>query len=418
MSFDTITEIPFPAKVLKVKDLTGHIKSLLERDSLLQGVWIQGEISNLVRAASGHCYLTLKDEKSTVKAALWAGNRRRIKTEFKNGDQVLVYGSISVYLPRGEYQIIINDIRPVGIGALYEAFEKLKSKLGAEGLFDPDRKLPLPFLPKGIGIVTSSTGAVIQDIFRVIRRRYPNMPLYLVPAKVQGAGAADEIVTGINRLIKDERVDVIIIGRGGGSLEDLWPFNEEKVARAIAASHKPIVSAVGHETDTTIADFVADIRAATPSVAGELVVPVKADLSGAVERQSKRLVRSLKMNLELARKNYRQLESCRFLKKPSLLVAERRIYIMNLSKDLEGFFKRFVSSARHRFELLKSGLENLNPKALLSRGFIMAQDLDGKVITSVSQLKSRQSLNLMFADGEAEVGVKKVKKVDGADNDE
>jgi exodeoxyribonuclease VII large subunit len=189
------------------------------------------------------------------------------------------------------------------------------------------------------------------------------------------------------------------------------------VARAISASHKPIVSAVGHETDTTIADYVADVRAATPSVAGELVVPVKADLVFSIDRQKKRLIRSLKMSLELARKNYRQLESCRFLRKPSLLVAERRIFIMNLSKDLESLFKRFVSVARHRFELLKSGLTNLNPKALLSRGFIMAQDADGKVITSVSQLKVKQALNITFADGYADVSVKKVNKSDGADND-
>lgn len=405
-------EIPFPVKVLTVNDLTRHLKSLVENDRLLSSVWVQGEISNLVKAASGHCYFTLKDDNAVIKAALWAGNRRKIATEFKNGDFVMIFGGLSVYPPRGEYQIVVSDLRPAGIGALYEAFEKLKKKLQAEGLFDADRKLSLPFIPKGIGIVTSPHGAVIQDIFRVVRRRFKNIPLYLVPAKVQGEGSASEIVAGIERLNKDPRVDVIIIARGGGSLEDLWSFNEETVARAIAASVKPVVSAVGHETDTTIADLVADKRAATPSVAGELVVPVKDELREAITRHNKRLTRSLKMLLSFARERFRRASGCRFLVKPALLVAEKRVTVMNLSRELESVFRRLLDRIRHRHDLLCARLAGLDPRALLRRGYVMPLDENGRVVNSARLLVSGQSLSLQFADGKVLVAVEKIDLVD------
>lgn len=405
-------EVPFPAKVLSVNDLTKHLKNLIENDRLLSGVWIQGEISNLVKAASGHCYFTLKDDQAVIKAALWAGNRRKIATDFKNGDFVMVYGALSVYPPRGEYQITVQDLRPAGIGALYEAYEKLKKKLQAEGLFEPDRKLALPFLPKGVGIVTSPRGAVVQDIFRVIRRRFPNMPLFLVPAKVQGEGAAAEIVAGIERLNHDPRVDVIIIARGGGSLEDLWAFNEEPVARAISASNKPIVSAVGHETDTTIADLVADRRAATPSVAGELVVPVKSELVDFISRQQKRLARSIRGMLQLQRQRFKRAASCRFLVKPSLLIAERRNTVMNLARELENLVRRLLDKKVHKTGLLRARLDSLNPMTLLNRGYSMVTDQEGRVVNSVNLLAAGQKLRIHFADGRAGVSVEKLEKND------
>jgi len=405
-------EVPFPAKVLSVNDLTKHLKNLIENDRLLSGVWIQGEISNLVKAASGHCYFTLKDDQAVIKAALWAGNRRKIATDFKNGDFVMVYGALSVYPPRGEYQITVQDLRPAGIGALYEAYEKLKKKLQAEGLFEPDRKLALPFLPKGVGIVTSPRGAVVQDIFRVIRRRFPNMPLFLVPAKVQGEGAAAEIVAGIERLNHDPRVDVIIIARGGGSLEDLWAFNEEPVARAISASAKPIVSAVGHETDTTIADLVADRRAATPSVAGELVVPVKTELIDFIARQQKRLARSIRGMLQLQRQRFKRAASCRFLVKPSLLIAERRNTVMNLARELENLVRRMLDKKTHKAGLLRARLDSLNPMTLLNRGYSMVTDQEGRVMNSVNLLAAGQKLRIHFADGRAGVSVEKLEKND------
>lgn len=405
-------EVPFPAKVLSVADLTKHLKNLIENDRLLSGVWIQGEISNLVKAASGHCYFTLKDDQAVIKAALWAGNRRKIATDFKNGDFVMVYGALSVYSPRGEYQITVQDLRPAGIGALYEAYEKLKKKLQAEGLFEPDRKLSLPFLPKGVGIVTSPRGAVVQDIFRVIRRRFPNMPLFLVPAKVQGEGAAAEIVAGIERLNHDPRVDVIIIARGGGSLEDLWAFNEEPVARAISASNKPIVSAVGHETDTTIADLVADRRAATPSVAGELVVPVKSELVDFISRQQKRLERSIRGMLQLQRQRFKRAASCRFLVKPSLLIAERRNTVMNLARELENLVRRMLDKKTHKAGLLRARLDSLNPMTLLNRGYSMVTDQEGRVVNSVNLLAAGQKLRIHFADGRVGVSVEKLEKND------
>lgn len=403
-------EVPFPARVLSVNDLTKHLKNLIENDRLLSGVWIQGEISNLVKAASGHCYFTLKDDQAVIKAALWAGNRRKIATDFKNGDFVMVYGALSVYPPRGEYQITVQDLRPAGVGALYEAYEKLKKKLQAEGLFEPDRKLPLPFLPRGVGIVTSPRGAVVQDIFRVIRRRFPNMPLFLVPAKVQGDGAAAEIVAGIERLNHDQRVDVIIIARGGGSLEDLWAFNEEPVARAISASTKPIVSAVGHETDTTIADLVADRRAATPSVAGELVVPVKSELVDFIARQQKRLERSIRGMLQLQRQRFKRAASCRFLVKPLLLIAERRNSVMNLARELENLARRMVDKKMHKTGLLRARLDSLNPMTLLNRGYSMVTDQQGRVVNSVNLLAPGHKLRIHFADGRAGVSVENLEK--------
>ncbi len=402
--------VPFPVKVLSVEALTKHIKDVVENDDLLSAVWVQGEISNLVKAASGHCYFTLKDDKAVLKACLWAGNRRYISTNFKNGDLVMVYGGISLYAPRGEYQIVVTDLRPAGIGALYEAYEKLKNKLQAEGLFEEERKIPLPFLPKGVGVVTSPTGAVIKDIFRVIRRRFRNMPIYLVPVKVQGEGAAKEIVTGIERLNADSRVDVIIVARGGGSLEDLWAFNEEPVARAISDSKKPVISAVGHETDTTIADLVADKRAATPSVAGELVVPVKEDLIELIRKNILRLSRTIKSIFTIQKQKYEKCAQCRFLVKPSLLVAERRNNVMSISRELDINFKAFIDNTKHKFELLNARFLALDPKVLLKRGYIMAMDEKGKVVTSIKKLKKGLPLKLGFADGYARVTVDDIEK--------
>lgn len=396
-------DIPFPAKVLSINEVTLHLKDLVEKDSVLSGVWILGEVSNLVKAASGHCYFTLKDDKAVIKAALWVSARRRIGIDFKNGDFIMVYGSISVYPPRGDYQIVVNDIRPAGVGALYEAYEKLKNKLQQEGLFDASRKISLPLIPKGIGIVTSPRGAVVQDIYRVVRRRFKNMPLYLVPVKVQGDGASKEIVAGIERLNADSRVDVIIVARGGGSIEDLWAFNEEIVARAISESVKPIISAVGHETDTTIADLVADKRAATPSVAGELAVPVKDELIEQLEILYNRLSRSLKASLDYQRQYFQRLSECRFLRKPELMVAEKRNTLLNLSKDIETSFNLVLQKMGRKLESLNSRLINLNPNKLLKRGYIMVTDIDGKIVNSVENLKEKQNLNLHFADGNVEV---------------
>lgn len=391
-----------------VGDLTGYLKALIEGDSRLESVWVQGEISNLVCAASGHSYFTLKDARATLKATLWAGNRRRIKTELKNGCNVIACGAVSLYEPRGEYQLIVSDLQAAGLGALYEAFERLKAALSAEGLFAPEKKLSLPFLPKGVGLVTSPTGAVVKDMYRVIRRRFPRMPIYLVPVRVQGEGAAAEIAAGLARLDRDPRVDVIIVARGGGSLEDLWAFNEEVTARAIAATSKPVISGVGHETDTTIADFVADRRAPTPSVAAELAVPVLEDLVLILRDRRGRLARGLKARLSFERERLGRAMACRFLRKPSLLVAERRLQLANRSRDLEFAFRERFQKERHRLAILTARLTGLNPQGVLERGYVLVRDESGMVISSASQASPAQPLIVRWHDGEARTRIESI----------
>ncbi|MFZ2957109.1 MAG: exodeoxyribonuclease VII large subunit [Candidatus Ozemobacteraceae bacterium] len=394
-----------PQKPLSISQITGHIKRILECDAILSDVWVEGEISNLIRAASGHAYFTLKDQGATLKAVLWAGSAKRVKTAFANGSKVVAHGNLSLYEPRGEYQLVVNDLRLAGLGALFEAFEKLKLKLAGEGLFDSDRKISLPFLPHGIGIVTSPTGAVIKDMYRVIRRRFPNMPIYLVPVKVQGDGAAAEIAAGIRRLDADPRIDVIIIARGGGSLEDLWAFNEEVTARAIAAAVKPIVSGVGHETDTTIADFVADVRAATPSVAGELVVPVKENLVRDIFELRARLGRGLRNRLAIERQRLRRARSNRFLERPALYISDRRLFLANKISNLETAAREQFKRFRHQCDLLRARLTALNPRAVLQRGYLMAENQDGIVVSSISQISKGAEITLHLSDGRARTSV-------------
>src|SRR5262245_60545851 len=270
---ETARALPGNRRALSVSELTDRLQGVLETEFF--DVWVEGEISNLNQAASGHWYFSLKDDRAQIRAVVWKTAARLIKWKPKDGMRVLARGGIKVYAPRGDYQISIEVLEPLGVGSLQQAFEELKEKLSKEGLFDPARKRPLPMLPRCIGIVTSPTGAVIQDILRVLQRRYANLGVLIYPARVQGAEAAYEIVQGIRALNKFKGVDVLMVARGGGSLEDLWPFNDEMVARALATSRVPTLSAVGHETDFTIADFVADQRAPTPSAGAERVVQAK-----------------------------------------------------------------------------------------------------------------------------------------------
>ena len=260
---------------LSVSQLNDYVRRSLASDPLLRGLCVTGEISNLKRHVSGHWYFTLKDEEAAINCAMFRQSAMSLRFRPENGQRVRAFGSVSLYVKTGSYQLYVDAMEPDGVGDLYMRFEALKRKLSEEGLFDAQLKKQLPFLPKGVGIVTSKTGAVVHDIAQVTWRRFPGMPLVLCPVKVQGEGAAAEIAEGLRTLDKRTDIDVIIVGRGGGSMEDLWAFNEEKVARAIAACKKPVISAVGHETDVTIADFTADVRAATPSVAAELADPVK-----------------------------------------------------------------------------------------------------------------------------------------------
>ena len=291
--------------ILTVSELSERIKIVLE-DTFID-LWVEGEISNLRTPASGHSYLTLKDEHSQIRAVLFKMQRRYLRFDPKDGMLVLARGRISLYEPRGEYQLVIDYMEPKGIGALQIAFEQLKVRLAQEGLFDGSRKRPLPMLPRGLGIVTSPTGAVIRDMLQILRRRFANLHICVYPVRVQGDGAAEEVAQGIEVLNRYPGIDVIIVARGGGSLEDLWAFNEETVARAIYVSKVPVISAVGHEIDYTIADFVADVRAPTPSAAAELVIRNKSELHAELQSMAHRLERGMQHRLEALRA---RLEAC------------------------------------------------------------------------------------------------------------
>jgi exodeoxyribonuclease VII large subunit len=313
-------------EILTVSALNDRIKAMLEEGFAL--VWVEGEVSNLRRPASGHVYFTLKDAKSQIRAVIFrnpfgGGGKRSAGFAIEEGMSIVCRARVTVYPPRGEYQLVIDAVEPRGLGALQKAFEQLKVRLEAEGLFDPARKKPFPFLPARIGVVTSPTGAVIRDILTVTRRRFPSVDILIAPVRVQGAEAPAEIILAIGEMQTADRVDVIILARGGGSMEDLAPFNDEGVARAIARSRIPVISAVGHETDFTIADFTADLRAATPSAAAELAVPLRAELLEAVESLRLRLIRLLRQETERRRNRIADLK--RRLRDPKRLLADARI---------------------------------------------------------------------------------------------
>jgi exodeoxyribonuclease VII large subunit len=412
---------PGRRRAFTVSELTERIQGVLETEFV--DVWVEGEVSNLKLAGSGHWYFSLKDEAAQIRAVVWKSDARLLRFRPKDGTKVLARGAVRVYPPRGEYQISVQVLEPLGKGSLQQAFEELKERLGKEGLFDPARKRPLPALPRRIGVVTSPTGAVIRDILRVLRSRYANLEVLVYPALVQGEGAAGEIVQGIRALNRLGGLDVILLARGGGSLEDLWAFNEEAVARAIAASRIPTISAVGHETDFTIADFVADLRAATPSAAAERVVQAKEDLQAritaiearrdaalrlalarvrarvetaaahrvfAAERGRLRvmaqrvdeLVRRAEAGLlrrrerggEHARRLGDRLEAYRIDRQ----VAARRERLARQSDRLLSLFSRDADGRRARLTRSAVQLDGLSPLAVLGRGYALVWDEQGQ----------------------------------------
>ncbi|RPJ43867.1 MAG: exodeoxyribonuclease VII large subunit [Deltaproteobacteria bacterium] len=343
--------------ILTVSQLTAEIKTLLERN--FDPVWVEGEISNLRLPGSGHLYFTLKDEEAQIRGVMFRLQNRLLKFEPKDGLQVIGYGRITVYEPRGDYQIILDYLEPKGLGALQLAFAQLKEKLAAEGLFDPARKKPIPHLPQKIGIVTSSTGAAIRDILRIIDRRFANVQILLYPVRVQGQGAAQEIAQAIQALNQLPDVDVMIVGRGGGSLEDLWAFNEEIVARAIFSSRIPVISAVGHEVDFTIADFVADLRASTPSAAAELVVRNKVELVQNLKNLERALLQSFRATLDLQQERLFSLTER--LADPRRRLSDQRIRLDDLSTRLAYSLKQGLRHRQDRFRLQQGSLLLLSP---------------------------------------------------------
>jgi exodeoxyribonuclease VII large subunit len=345
--------------VLTVSELTEQVRAALEER--FPAVWVEGEISNFRLYGSGHAYFTLKDESAQVRAVLFRTRARRLRFEPGDGQHVLAFGSLEVYAQRGEYQLVVELLEPRGLGALQLAFEQLKERLGQEGLFDPARKRPLPRFPKTIGIVTSPSGAAIRDMLRVIGRRFAGLRIVIAPARVQGEGAAPEIVQGVRDLNALGGVDVIIVGRGGGSLEDLWAFNEEAVARAIADSKVPVISAVGHEVDFTIADFVADLRAPTPSAAAELVVREKQAVADAVGDLRGRLERAMTGRLERERRRHQALASRRVLTDPARLLRDLERRLDEAQRQLAQAATAAWRRAQHRAELATRGLRAVSP---------------------------------------------------------
>ena len=376
-------------KILTVSELTAHIKVLLETS--FDVLWVTGEISNMRRPGSGHLYFTLKDADSQIRAVIFRQGARRIGFDLEEGMSVVCRGRLSVYQPRGEYQIIVDTAEPRGVGALQIAFEQLKKRLGEEGLFDQVRKRTIPFLPRRIGIVTSPSGAAVRDILNITRRRFSSIDIVIAPVRVQGVEAPPEISDAIERLNGMPRIDVIIVTRGGGSLEDLFPFNDERVARAIAASNIPVVSAVGHEIDFTIADFVADLRAPTPSAAAELVVPNRADLEERVRRLAARLLSSRRIMTTRIRERIAVLRER--VKDPRRRIEDFRIAVDEQVIRLSEVFRRTVGRRRERLMHARGLLARTTPSVRIRRDALLVdalrKDMAMNVRNGMERLRTR-----------------------------
>lgn len=372
-----------PTQLLTVSDLTYQIKEILESEYELQEVYLQGEVSNFTLHGSGHAYFTLKDEAAQINCVMFRGSiDGRVKSILKHGAKLIVQGSITVYAQRGNYQLLVTDVKSYGLGDLYQQFLKLKDKLQQEGLFDELHKKPLPLFPRTIGIITSPTGAVIQDIIQTIQRRYPCVNLVLSPAIVQGEQGAESVVAALYQLMSQPEIELIIIARGGGSMEDLWCFNSESLARAVFACRIPVISAIGHETDFTILDFVADVRAATPTAAAQLAVPDSVELTNLLLQMQVSIRTSIQYNL------YNKMQ---WLDDISERIAMQREYLLQQKKS--------------ELQILQASLQQFNPKAFLEKGFSLVLK-NGHVVKSITEVTVGDELEIVMKDGRIEVTVK------------
>lgn len=391
-------QIPKP-KVLSVSQINFYIKSIIENDNRLQFVLVTGEISNLtVHRGSGHIYLTLKDSSSVISAVMFAGNARRLKFRPENGMKIICRGRISLYEPSGRYQLYIEDMQPDGIGALTLAFEQLKEKLAVQGLFDNAHKKALPKFPKTIGVITSPTGAAVQDITNIIRRRFPVADIVLAPVLVQGENAPEQLVRAVNKFSESGIADVVIIGRGGGSAEDLWAFNDENLAHAVYNCKTPIISGVGHETDFTICDFVADVRASTPSAAAELSVPDRQELLTYYKKQLQYL--SALMDKKLRSADLRLENQKRRLDyyAPEKIRERRYNHLILQSKRLSTAMENYISAKENNLAAYKKKLDALNPMNVLDRGYAIVEKND-EIISSAKALSEGDNITVKFCDG-------------------
>ncbi|MBQ3135342.1 MAG: exodeoxyribonuclease VII large subunit [Oscillospiraceae bacterium] len=386
-------------RILSVSQISQHIKGLMDRDELLSGVLIRGEISNYKMYPSGHHYFTLKDADSALRCVMFRGDAVRLRFRPENGMQVIAAGRISVFPRDGQYQLYCVSLTPEGAGQLQIAFEQLKNKLQAQGLFDPAEKKPLPMYPKQIALVTSPVGAAVRDMLRILKARWPMSRVLVVPVRVQGEQAAEEIAAAIDYLNYYKLGDLLITGRGGGSVEDLWAFNEEPVAQAIFNSEIPVISAVGHEPDVTISDFVADLRAATPSNAAELAVPDRTEVEKRLNHLSQRLWRAATQPISAARQRLERLKRSRVLTDPAAGIREKRLLLDYQSGNLLHGMEQVLGSQQRRMGRLAAALDALSPLKVLGRGYAIARDESGRVLTGAEQVETGDKLDVRLADG-------------------
>jgi exodeoxyribonuclease VII large subunit len=394
------------ATALSVSQLNRQAKALLE--SGLARLWVQGEISNLVRPASGHLYFRLKDESAQIAAAFFRNRQRGPTISFKNGDHVLAFGQVSLYEARGDYQLIVEQIEPAGEGVLKRRYEALKKKLADEGLFDEDRKQAIPELPRRIGVVTSPSGAAIRDILTILGRRFPAVPVVIYPSAVQGDAAAPELVAALQSAVNRDECDVIILTRGGGSLEDLWAFNDEQLARSIAASPIPVVSAVGHEIDFTIADFVADVRAPTPSAAAEMVVPDREEWLRSLDALLARTARQGRRTLEDRGQALDWLQRRLVAASPAVRAQQSISRLTRIRQRLAAAGRRAVSEPGHSLRVVARALDAVSPLATLDRGYAIVTDAGGKALMRARDVKQGDDIRARLAEGELIATIREV----------
>ena len=397
-------------QVLTVTQINEYIRDTMDRDPLLTAVAIKGEISNYKLYPSGHHYFTLKDEGGALRCVMFKGNALRLRFRPENGMKIIAMGKISVFPRDGAYQLYCTAMAMDGIGDLHAAFEQLKKKLAAQGLFDPAHKQPLPQYPGTIGIITSAAGAAVHDMLRILRKRYPLTKVRLLPVRVQGAEAPGEIAAAIAYANHFRLADLLIVGRGGGSIEDLWAFNDEQVAYAIYNSKIPVISAVGHEPDVTISDYVADLRAATPSNAAELAVPDQDSMRQILDSMSAAMAGSLQRQIKAARKHYEILAQSPALRSPVNYLNQRRQSLELLRNRLIAAQSQNIQRKKQRYIMAVSKLDAMSPLKVLTRGYAMAQRDDGEVVRSVSQVKCGDTIHVSFSDGNLSATVTDVKE--------
>ena len=386
-------------QIYTASQVNGYLKELLDRDGFLSGVFVRGEISNYKTYPSGHHYFSMKDEGGAIRCVMFRREASRLRFRPENGMKVIAFGRVAVFPRDGQYQLYCAELTPDGVGDLHVAFEQCKEKLYREGLFDPAHKKPLPRYPERIALVTSPVGAAVRDMLRILKARWPVAEVLLLPVRVQGAEAAREIAGAIRYASAHRLADVLITGRGGGSMEDLWCFNDEGVARAIYDSAIPVISAVGHEPDVTIADFAADLRAATPSNAAELAVPDKSEVAVELAHRGQRMAALLEGKLDRGRRDLARMEACRALRDPMAALQDRRMLLDYQGRRLAHGLTGAMAGKRERFARLAASLDALSPLKVLGRGYSLARTGAGEILSSVDQVENEDMFTLRLSDG-------------------